>query len=114
MDAKLERFAAAFDCQVGHCRMKCNCGKEYYNSNGGWDFTSAELEYLNVHGIDLDWSVSELDFEGCYYVSDCTCWHARAKQIMSFLDGHRAAITKYLNGEKEHLKNLAESMEEVE
>lgn len=114
-EPKLERFAQAFDCGVGSCRRICNCGREFYNANGGWDFAPGEREELERSGAtNLDWSVGLLAFEGAHYVSDCDCWHERAVKIMAFLDTHRGSIAKYLNGEVKTARDWADAQRIVE
>lgn len=108
-------FFKAFTLPVGNCRATCNCGKIYYNSTGGWDFTDNELKELreNQFAIDLDYSVSFVGFEGSVYVYDCSCWHERALKIQSFLDGHSEQIADYLNGEIEELKKALSNAKKV-
>lgn len=108
MSPKLERFAAAFDSHRGSCRGVCNCGKEFYNSSGGWDFEKGELAELESNeATDLDWSVSFIEFEGKEFVRDCDCWHDRAERIMAFLNGHHNEIAEYLNNEIKEMKAAA-------
>lgn len=109
MSDKLENFERAFSTHSGGCRRTCNCGREFYNPNGGWDWEEGEIEALDKSGaISLDWSVSTLSCEGKEYVMDCDCWHKRAKQIMGFIDGHAQAIAEYLTLEKKRKQTLAD------
>lgn len=103
-----QTFFDAFKLPVGSCRGVCNCGKTYYNSNGGWGFDDTEIEQLKVMGaIDLDYSVGFIELEGRTYIYDCECWHERAIQIQSFIDGHNHQIANYLNGEAKAIKEAA-------
>lgn len=107
----IENFVEAFDSHCGSCRGQCECGKVYYNSNGGWDWEKDELKELRANNaIDLEYSVSFLRFEGREYVQCCNCWIPRAKQIMNFLDGHRNAIAKYFELEKERCLKEVQNM----
>ena len=98
-----QSFEKAFDPGRGSSVAACECGKVFYNSNGGWDWEDGELEKLHEDptAVDLDWSVGYVCFEGSHYVSDCKCWTERAEKIMAFLDGHEISIANYLNLEKQ-------------
>ena len=99
--SKLDRFGRAFSSGSGGCRRTCECGREFYNPSGGWDWEPGELEKLDKGTAQsLDWTVGTIILEGTEYVEDCDCWHPRAEKIMAFLDANAAAIADYLNGEK--------------
>ena len=101
-------FYDAFKVPVGSCRGTCNCGKVYYNSNGGWDFDENEIEQLKLMGAtDLDYSIGFIEFEGLTYIYDCECWHERAVKIQSFIDGHSHQIAAYINGEAKAIYEAA-------
>ena len=109
MNTKQESFAEAFRSNCGGCRRTCECGREFYNPDGGWTWETGELEGLELRkATALDYTVTTVGFEGKELVMDCDCWHPRAKQIMSFLDGHADAIAKYLTNEKKRKQSEAD------
>jgi len=105
---KLERFARAFSSNSGFCRFQCECGAEFYTTQDCIDWKEGEFEALEEgKASPMDYMVGTLCFEGKQFVWDCTCWHARATQIMTFIHHHRFAIADFLNGEKEAATNAA-------
>ena len=111
---KIEIFEKAFGLSVGHSCMKCECGKTFYNSNGGWDWENGELEALekSKNAIDLDYSVGEIGFEGKRYVPDCECWHERAMMIFKFLMTYNYQIIELFTGVKQLLLEEAKSIKD--
>lgn len=107
---KFDNFTVAFDTHTGSCSAQCACGKQFYNSDGAWDFEEGELDKLqnDSDATDLLYSVSFVQFEGSLYVFDCTCWRDRAKRIMEFIDGHAFQIIEYLKLEKTRKAKEAE------
>lgn len=100
---KIELFSDAFRSGVGHSVFQCNCGKEFYNSTGGWGWDEGELEELQNSGaIDLDYTVSTILFEGTEYALDCDCWHKRALLIFDFLISHNPRIIELFKLYKQH------------
>ena len=111
-----KNFEMAFDSHRGRNTMQCKCGKKFYNSDGGWDFEDGELEALrkDPNAVDLDCSVSILEFEGSQYVMDCECWKKRAEKIMQFLDFHKHQIAQYFRLEKLRFQNEANEYPQIE
>lgn len=113
---KLENFERAFSAGTGGCRRTCDCGREFYNGDGGWTWDEGELEALakNANATPLPYTVGDISFEGKEYVNACDCWHKRAAMIMGFLDGHSHKIADYLSLEKKRLQRIAENAPTVE
>lgn len=106
----LENFERAFTTSHGSCRAKCECGREFYNPDGGWDWEEGELEALEKSGAKaLDWTVGEIWLEGKEYVPDCDCWHPRAVKIIAFVRSHGGAIAEFLTLEKARKQREADS-----
>lgn len=111
---KIEIFEKAFRASVSRSRMECECGKVFYNSNGGWDWEDGELEALekSKDAIDLDCSVGEIGFEGRQYALDCECWHERAIRIFEFLMSHNYQIVELFTNVKVLLLEEVESIKD--
>ena len=111
---KIEIFEQAFGVSVGHSYMECECGKVFYNSNGGWDWEEGKLEALwkSKDATDLDYSVGEISLEGRRYVLDCTCWHERAIVIFEFLMSHNHPIVELFTAVKALLLKKAENIKD--
>ena len=111
--AKIEIFEEAFCDHLGGSYRECDCGKIFYNSNGGWDWEDGELEALekSEDAIDLDYSIGEVYFEGRRYVIDCKCWHKRALVIFNFLMVHNSPIVELFRAVKKYELAKAESIE---
>jgi hypothetical protein len=116
MSEVLENFERAFETHSGGCRRECECGRVFYNPNGGRDWEDGELEKLAGDGNaqPVEWSVETISFEGKEYVSDCNCWHARANVIIGFLNSHAGSIAKYLSLEKKRKQAIAGAAPVVE
>lgn len=99
--AIFENFRGAFHANVGSCRGECACGVTFY-SGGNWDWEEGELEALekDLKARYTPDGVSFVEFEGCTYVEDCTCWHERAKKIIGFIIAHGTEIAEFLSREK--------------
>ena len=99
---KFQNFKEAFSPPIGSCSAQCACGRQFYNSDGHWDFEEGELEGLesDPKATALEYSVGYIEFEGTTYIWDCDCWHDRAKKIIAFIDAHAGAIVEYLKLEK--------------
>lgn len=113
----LDNFERAFKENGGGCRVRCACGKIYYNHDRtGWDWEENELETLEKddNAIAIAYSVEYIRFEGVQYVIDCDCWKAQAELIMKFLDGHALCIARYINFEKNRKLKEANAMAEVD
>ena len=103
-------FEEAFDTMTGSCMSVCECGRIFYNDDG-WDFEEGELEsYRNdPNATYLDYAVPRVMFEGIEYVTDCDCWHKRAKAIIGFIDSHNHQIAHYLTLEKKRKQKEADN-----
>lgn len=103
-DPRLETFESVFRGGFNGCRMRCNCGREFFdNANEFYDWNEGELEELRKTATALDYAPGNVRFEGRKYVDACDCWHPRAMQVIGFLDGHpnnRGGIVKQ-NGIRE-------------
>lgn len=97
IDPRLTVFERAFGGSAGSCRRSCECGREFYNPDGGWSWENGELEALaaNPNATSIEWSVGTVEFEGRFYVPDCTCWHERALKIIAWMEGHVESIAEY-------------------
>lgn len=112
MDDKLENFERAFTGNSGGCVRTCRCGVTYFdNHNNHYDWDEGEFERLlaNPANVALDYAPGDIRFEGNEYVDACSCWHARASQIMGFIDGHSHAIADYLSLEKKRFQAIADN-----
>lgn len=108
---KLDNFKEAFSSRTGHCRLRCACGKEYFdNVNPGYSWEEGELESLQAGaGIAVFGAIGGVEFEGSYYAENCTCWHPRMERIIGFVDGHATQIAEYLSLEKAHKQRIADA-----
>lgn len=100
----IEILEEAFRDHTAGSRRECDCGKIFYNSNGGWDWEEGELEALekSESATDLDYSVGTMTLEGKEYCLDCGCWHKRALVIFGFLMAHNFAIVALFRAVKRH------------
>jgi hypothetical protein len=115
MNAKLETFERAFRMNINGCSGVCDCGKKFYDAYNSYDWEPGEFEGLESGSAHrLEYAVGFLRFEGREYVMDCTCWHARAYQIMGFIDRHAHAIAKYINLDTAHKRAVADASPTVE
>ena len=113
-EKKIEIFEEAFRDMVAGSQRECDCGKIFYNSNGGWDWEDGELEALekSKSATDLDYSVGTITFEGNEYCLDCNCWHKRAVKIFGFLMSHNSPVVALFRAVKKHELARAESIKE--
>lgn len=97
-------------------RDQCNCGLEYYDPWGGWDWAEGELEALQASETARDVNrVHRIHFEGKTYIDVCECWHKRALQIIGFIETHASIIACYLESErKASIAALSERLERLE
>jgi hypothetical protein len=111
----IESFKEAFHTGVGGCRRKCECGVQFYNTDGGWDWEEGELEELEADesARDIDCTVSTVYFLGMEYVYQCDCWHEDAEKIMNFIDDHAHCIAQYLRLEKNRMQEEVDNMPTV-
>lgn len=95
-------FERGFSPRHAGCRGSCQCGRVFYNPNGGWDWECGELEELeaNANATALDYSVEFVYLEGKEYAADCECWHARATRLIVWLQHHADEIAEFLRLEK--------------
>ncbi len=107
----LQTFEEAFSSHGGGSHRTCECGREYYNPSGGWDWSRGELERLEKtkEATALEYTVQTLIIEGRTYVMDCDCWHKRAREITAFLDSHAQRIADYLTREKKRKQAEADA-----
>lgn len=113
-EEKLSIFEKAFSLRGGGIRRTCDCGKEYYEIDSTYHLEEGELEELEKNNaIGLDYNIYDIEFEGRQFVDSCDCWHDRALQIMSFLDGHRHNIVDYFKMEKERRQKQVNLMADV-
>lgn len=106
----MQSFESAFMTGTGSCRMRCECGKEFYDGVHGLGWEEGELEALKKsNAVEMDHGPSSIDFEGRFYVADCDCWHERATRIISFLDGHASKIISFYLAERKRLARKAET-----
>ncbi len=112
----LESFKEAFYTGMGSCRGQCECGVQFYNSDGGYNFDEGELEELEKipDSRDIDCSVAFVEFEGIEYVYQCDCWEKKAMQIMQFIDDHSHGIAEYLALEKVRMQAQVDNMPTME
>ena len=119
-DQKIDSFEQSFRAGISTCRLTCNCGMVYWDSyNSGISWEDGEIERLEqmqkegkAKGVDGSFGI--LECEGKQYAETCECWHARAKQIMSFLDSHQAKIAAYFKYEKARVSSIAAAIPEIE
>lgn len=98
----IETFERAFRDGVSSCRGTCACGREFYNSSGGWDFDEGEIEALEAdpNATATEYAVGYVTFEGVTYLDVCACWHPRAAKIRDFLRAHDSKIAAFLTEER--------------
>ena len=113
---KLDAWAKQCSMHSTGYRDQCNCGTEYYDSHGGWDWSEGELEALQSSETAKDvGGVSRIMFEGRKYVYACDCWHKRALAITGFIETHASIIACYLESErKASIAALSERLERLE
>lgn len=107
----LELFERAFSDRTGSGARECACGIQFYNPDNGWQFDEGELELYRADPKSraLEWAVGCVYFEGRYFVTDCDCWHPRARKIVEFLHHHDDQIAEFLSLEKASLARAAEN-----
>jgi len=106
---KFENFEEAFKTSGAGCFRQCHCGRGFYNAGGGWDWEPGELEALeNSDATNVEWSVGTILVLDIEYVLDCDCWHAKAAQMIEWLDRSATAIVRYLKLEKQRKQREAD------
>ena len=91
-----QSFEEAFSDHHGSARGTCQCGQEYYNPDGGWDWEEGELEALEKsNAIALDYSVPYMTINGREYIMGCKC-NQELKPLENFLLNHQRQIAEYL------------------
>lgn len=112
-----EEFQEAFSSHGGGCYRNCECGRQYFNGNGGWDWEEGELEHLRAMAekdpdgyIELDYSCGTMEIFGESIVYFCPCGRARGWESMLCADAR--SIAEYLSKRgkrwKEEAKRIAE------
>ncbi len=113
--ADLATFERGFSTRSAGCRRVCECGREFYNPGGGWDWEEGELEALAAGtATALDWSVGALYLEGKEYVLDCDCWRPRAARVVAWLRLHDHEVAAFLSEEKRRRELEARNSPTVE
>ena len=98
---KLDAWAKYCSLHSSGYRDQCDCGVQYYDSHGGWDWDEGELEALEADPTAKDvWSIHRISFEGKEYIEACDCWHKRALAIIGFIESHASIIAGYLESER--------------
>lgn len=108
-----EEFERAFS-GSGSCRVECGfCGREEYNSNGGWDWEDGELEALEAdpNATDVDYTPTYGYLNGKVYLHGCPCNQARRYE--DFIWSHRHGIADYLKARAELEMKDAERNKQV-
>ena len=116
MDDKLKIFEDAFYDHGGGIVRTCECGVTHYNDSSdayGWEDGELDKLHADPKAVPLDRDAFEMSFEGRRYVTQCQCWHERAKMIMRFLDSHGHSIAIYFRLEKERKTKEAEDSPEI-
>jgi len=113
---KLDAWAEQCSTHTSGYRDQCNCGVQYYDPWGGWDWAEGELEALEANeaakAVD---GVRRLQFEGKEYIEACECWHKRALAIIGFIESHASIIACYLESErKASIAALEQRLERLE
>jgi hypothetical protein len=95
----VDLFEDSFSTHCNGCVRACECGKIYFNPGGGWEWEKGELERLekNPNATALDYAPGGVEFEGHEFCNACTCWHERAKKIISFVCRHDIQLAHFLN-----------------
>lgn len=107
----LEIFERAFDSGVGGCVRTCECSQIFFDNTNGYDWEPGELDRLlaNPKARPVDYPVETLNFEGKEVVTDCDCWHKRAKELMAFIDWHADQIAEFLTLRKKEKQRIADA-----
>lgn len=115
LSPKMKNFEAAFTTNSGGCRRACECGREFYNPDGGWTWGDGELDFLKqMKATPLPHTVGTVCFDGNEYVADCDCWRDKAEKYIAWLDNHAYSIASYLNAEKRRKETEAQNAPTVE
>jgi hypothetical protein len=95
------RFERAFSSGGAGLSRQCECGRIFYNSDGGWDWERGELERLqaNPKATDLPWAVGTVSIYGGEYVPDCDCWIEHAARIVAWLRTYRVEVADFYEAE---------------
>lgn len=104
-----EEFERAFG-GSGSCRVKCGfCGREEYNSDGGWDWDDGELEALRAdpNAEDVYYTPTWGYLVGKQYLHGCPCNEARRYE--DFIWSHRHGIIRYLRARTQANLKTAEA-----
>lgn len=113
----IDSFIEGFELPGDACRDRCSCGREFFdNFNDAWDWDPGEIEALqkDPEATALDHSVSRVEVQGSWAVTNCDCWRDKAKTVMAFLDEHAGAIAKYFAAEKYRLQARADEVPVIE
>lgn len=115
MDTK-DTFERAFSVGGSSASATCNCGRTFYNSDGGWDWEDGELEGLveDKDATDIGYGVGLIEVQGRTYAVDCNCWHSVCSMVELFIDRHAHQIAEYLKLEKKRKIEEAEKSATVD
>lgn len=109
-EGKLRSFTKGFSSCMSGARRICECGKEFYNPGGDWDWYDGELEaLLKSDATATEYSVGTVIIDGKEFVMDCECWKEKAGKIINWIDQNAECIAQYLDAEKARKEAAAES-----
>jgi hypothetical protein len=75
----------------------CECGKTYYNPDGGWTWEDGEIEALEESGATaVDYSIGDIEFGYGSFADACDCWHEKAMRIYNGITSYDREITELL------------------
>lgn len=103
----LQNWEDTFTRHSSSCWVRCECGTQYYNSDGSWDWDEGELDGLraDANAFDVDYGISIIAFNGKEFANPCDCWKPVALRVIGFLDSHMDGLREFI--EKERLRRLA-------
>jgi hypothetical protein len=112
MSDRIDIFERAFSGGTSGCRRICECGKTFYhNDSREWGWEDGELETLRASdAIALGYAPGSVLIHGAEYCNACSCWHDKARKIMSWLIEYRRETSLFYELESNRLRELAESM----
>jgi len=107
-----ELFERAFSGRTSGCRRTCECGKTFYhNDSHDWGWEDGELERLRASdATPLGYAPSSVVIHGVEYCDACTCWHDKARKIMSWLMEYRREVSLFYDLESKRLREISESI----
>lgn len=113
-DKDLEFFEEAFSDDSASCRGFCQCGKGFYNTDGGWDWEDGEIDEMKKNGyVEIPYAIKTIYFEGKEYIDSCDCWQDRATALISFIQSHGHSIVDFLSLVKDYKVSEAQALPEM-